>query len=137
MQNLTLTESTRRVATRMEHLTFGVSDLEQSISFYRDLFGFEVRYDATYPDGDRTVHIGTDLFYLSLSEIEGPVSSGAFAHFGFTTPDLDAFEAQALKMAVEMPYGRVPRKEGDAVYVVDPSGYSIEVVQYRPDYVYG
>ena len=139
MDNLKLGDKTRAVADRMEHLHLGVADANRSIDFYRRAFGFEVRHDGVGLYG-RCAHVGTDRFYLALSENPGLLRGGrsdaaSFYHMGFTTPDLAGFRARLAEERIEV-IEEAERAEGDAVYLNDPDGHQIEVVAYKPDYVY-
>lgn len=140
MDDLTLSAGTRAVAERLEHVHLGVRDLDRSVDFYRRVFGFAVRWRGTSRTGERSAHIGSDRFYLALTEgpdlaPAAPAGSAAVYHFGFVTPSLDAFRDRLRAEGV--PWSEAtPRAEGPAAYVLDPDGHEFEVVQYRPDYVY-
>ncbi|MBI4565448.1 MAG: VOC family protein [Planctomycetes bacterium] len=134
MENLALGPDSRAVAERMEHIHLSVADVDRSADFYRRAFGFAVRYDGVGPYG-RTVHIGTDRFYVALTEGGTGGSTGFFAHVGFVTTDLATFRERLKREGIEIAES-ASRKEGDAVYVMDPDGLEIEVVSYRPEYAY-
>ena len=51
------------------------------------------------------------------------------------TPDLAAFKARLEREGIPISESAT-RKEGDALYVIDPDGIEIEVVGYRSDYKY-
>ena len=135
-QLLTLDRSSRTVVTRMEHVHLAVADLERSIDWYQRVFGFSVRWTD-----DRTAHVGTDRFYVAMTAHPGlPPSddrtgTARIAHFAFTARDLGEFSARLAELGVE-PVGDATRDEGDAIYVNDPDGNSIEVVGYVEGYVY-
>jgi catechol-2,3-dioxygenase len=123
------------VVDRMEHAHVCARDVDRTVAFYRRAFGFEVRHDGTGASG-RTVHVGTDRFYIALSEGGDPErGTGNFAHLGFVTPDLGAFRARLEREGIPVAE-TASRPEGDAVYIFDPDGVEIEVVGYRPDYRY-
>jgi len=135
MENLSIGVESRAVVDRMEHAHLSVSDVDRSVAFYRRAFDFEVRHDGTGPYG-RTVHVGTDRFYVALSEGGDPgAGTGIFSHIGFVTPDLAAFRARLEREGIPVAES-ASRKEGDAVYVIDPDGLEIEIVGYRPEYRY-
>jgi catechol-2,3-dioxygenase len=123
------------VVDRMEHVHLSVRDVDRSIVFYKRVFDFDLRYDGTGPYG-RTVHVGSDRFYLALTEGGDPeAGTGNFSHVGFVTPDLGAFRARLEREGIPIAE-TASRKEGDAVYIFDPDGVEIEVVGYRPEYRY-
>ncbi len=124
--------------TRMEHVNLCVADLDRSVAFYKVMFGWRVRYEDHTP-GERTAHVGTDRFYIALYEKPGETKggSGGYNHVGFTTDDLAGFVAHAEGLGIRIPDGmRASRPEGAAVYLADPDGYGIEVVEYKEGYVY-
>jgi catechol-2,3-dioxygenase len=120
----------------MEHVHLSVADLERSIDWYEKVFGFVVRWT----DG-HTAHVGTDRFYVAMTEHTGLPPSPAsaetarIAHFAFTSPDLEAFSKRIADAGVA-PWTDAHRNEGDAVYLYDPDGNDIEVVEYVEGYVY-
>ena len=135
MDNLGLDETSRAVVDRMEHAHVCARDIDRTVAFYRRAFGFEVRHDGTGMYG-RNVHVGTDRFYIAVSEGGDPDrGTGNLAHLGFVTPDLEAFRRRLEREGIPIAE-TASRAEGDAVYVLDPDGVEIEVVGYRPDYRY-
>ena len=135
MDNLDLGAASRSVVDRMEHVHVCAKDIDRTVAFYRRAFGFEMRHDGTGPYG-RTVHVGTDRFYIAISEGgTAEAGTGNFSHLGFVTPDLEAFRKRLEREGIPIAE-TASRKEGDAVYVMDPDGVEIEVVGYRPDYRY-
>ena len=135
MDNLEVGAGSRAVVERMEHLHVSARDVDRTVAFYKAAFGFEVRHDGTGPYG-RTVHVGTDRFYIAISEGGNPdLGTGNVSHLGFVTPDLGAFKARLEREGIPISESAT-RKEGDAVYVIDPDGIEIEVVGYRSDYKY-
>lgn len=140
MENLALSVETRSVVTRIEHVHLTVRSVERSVAFYRDVFGFQIRWDNQDPT-ERCAHVGTDTFYIALSEKpdlkpsqETPGRARIY-HFGSTTEDLEAFKVRLTNVGVD-PGEEYPRKEGTAIYLQDPDGHEIEVVEYRKDYIY-
>lgn len=142
MENLKLGSETRAVVDRIEHVHIAVGDLERSINFYHRIFGFKVRYDDIGPYG-RCVHIGTDRFYIAMTEKPGlgkslsnsKSTTAVIYHFGFTTDDINNFKARLRDANVKIIEDSL-RKEGGAVYILDPDGHEIEVVSYQNDYIY-
>jgi hypothetical protein len=85
--------------------------------------------------------VGTDRFYIALSEEPGLAPSGerdgaTICHLGFTTTDLDGVRRHLAEDGVSGGDDVHDRKEGRAIYVFDPDGHEIEVVEYRRGYVY-
>jgi glyoxylase I family protein len=131
-----LDRRSRSVVSRMEHVQLTVADLERSIEWYGRVFDFSVRWT----DG-RTAHVGTDRFYVAVTERDGigPAARDAtrarIAHFAFTTADLAAFSERLDEAGIE-PVRGVRRWHGDSLSLRDPDGNAIEVVEHRDDFVY-
>jgi catechol 2,3-dioxygenase-like lactoylglutathione lyase family enzyme len=124
------------------HIT--VSDLDQSLAFYRDALGLEVRNDVG-SGGFRWVTLGTpaqpDLEivlsepYAGRSQADGDalqelLAKGVLPMTGFRTHDLDAtfervraFGAEVLQEPIDQPWG--PR---DCAFR-DPSGNMVRISQ--------
>ena len=143
MENLTLDGGTRAVVSRMEHIHLGVADATRSIDFYRRAFGFEVRYEEGAP-GERCVHVGTDRFYVAMSEDPAltPAQDGGGSakiyHLGLVTADLDALRERLRRegLCADDIAEVYERPEGRSIYVYDPDGHEVEVVEYRAGYIY-
>lgn len=136
-RTLALDRRSRSVVSRMEHVHLAVADLDRSIDWYEKVFGFSVRWG-----NGTTAHVGTDRFYVAITEHDGIAPAGVgradtahIAHFAFTARDLDEF-ADRLRDAGVAPSQDASRAEGNALYLRDPDGNAIEVVGYREDYVY-
>lgn len=148
------------------HTGFTVASLERSLAFYRDLLGLEVAFQwnprATYlgelvgyPDVDLHAAVlripGSDTFLelLEYRNVEqervdmrnGNVGNG---HIAFTVDELEplyerlaAAGVQSVSPPVTPTIG--PNKGGRAVYLIDPDGFRVELIQaagsfaeYRP-----
>ena len=120
---------------RIEHVNMTVSNVAASADFYRQVFGFETRWEGLTGSGLRAIHLGTDDSYLSLFEARGPGSAPAdygsvgFNHLGFVVEDLDAYRGTLDRMgvAVQVPEDYDP---GRRLYFFDPDGIEIELVEY-------
>jgi catechol 2,3-dioxygenase-like lactoylglutathione lyase family enzyme len=153
--------------SRAHHSGFTVSDLDRSIAFYRDLLGLELAFrwnpQASYigalvghPEVDLHGAIlrlpGTDVC-LELLEYRG-VGAPAVdmdnantgnGHIAFAVDDLDELYAELTTRGVRSVGPPVtptigPNKGGRAVYMIDPDGFRIELIQtprdfasYRPE----
>jgi len=121
------------------HTMIRVNNLEQSISFYKDLLGMKVIKQKDYPDGKFT------LVFLSYSDDESApmieltynwdISSyelgTAFGHIALGVSDiyetckvLKDKGVKILREAGEMKFG------GSIIaFIEDPNGYKIELIQ--------
>jgi lactoylglutathione lyase len=145
------------VITGIHHFALTVSDADRSISFYTGLFGLELLSDREV-DRDyveritnvdeahvRIVHLrgyGKQVELLEYKRPRGAPRARALpdagsAHLCFTSDDLDADVARLQEagvvfrsLPVETTSG--PNRGGRGVYVEDPDGNAVEVVQLAP-----
>jgi lactoylglutathione lyase len=143
--------------TRAHHTGLTVRSLERSVAFYRDVLGFEEAFAwnprapyiaelVGYPTVDLHAAIlripGSDVF-LELLEYRGvdgaaAVDSGnanpGTAHIAFAVDDLDTLYAELTAKGVDSISPPVtptigPNKGGRAVYMIDPDGFRVELIQ--------
>lgn len=144
--------------TKAHHTGLQVADLDRSVRFYRDVLGFEVAFAwnpqaeyirelVGYPGVDIHAAIlrlpGSDVF-LELLEYRNvertPVDTGTAnpgtAHIAFFVDDLDALFSDLTNRGVRSVSAPVtptigPNEGGRAVYMLDPDGIRIELIQAR------
>ncbi|WP_340105190.1 VOC family protein [Rhodohalobacter sp. 8-1] len=124
--------------TRIGHVHLKVSDLERSLSFYRDLIGFEVT--TMYGDqavflsaGDYHHHIGLNT-WQSKGAPPAPERSAGLFHTAILYPtrrDLAAI----VKRLMDNDYpisGASDHGVSEAIYLDDPDGNGVELYRDRP-----
>ncbi|MGH1567998.1 MAG: VOC family protein [Nitrosopumilus sp.] len=117
-------------ATSMDHVNMNVKNLTQSVEFYRNLFGFEIRKADNSPNklDVPSQIIGNDSIKLCLYEDPQMSTSGGIAHFGFHVANFDQIMGKCKELNVEVLYGGpVEFEKSRSVYIKDPSGYDIEL----------
>lgn len=142
--------------TKAHHTGFQVADLGRSIAFYRDILGFEIAFAwnpqaayirelVGYPEVDIHAAIlrlpGSDVF-LELLEyrnvertpVDTRTANPGTAHIAFFVDDLDALFADLTAKGVRSVSAPVtptigPNKGGRAVYLIDPDGIRVELIQ--------
>jgi catechol 2,3-dioxygenase-like lactoylglutathione lyase family enzyme len=138
---------------RFTHVGIGVSDLERSLRFYRDLLGFtfEHRLDVAGEPTDTLLRLrGTKLHaeYLTRDGVriellrfasppppsrpDRPMNQYGLTHLSFRVTDLDAVLAglrAAGERVLEDTIIRFPEWQSAACFIVDPDGQLIELVQ--------
>lgn len=122
--------------TKLLHTRYRVSDLEKTVSFYRDVLGLrEVRRSESGR--------GSKLVFLkapgSEEEIEiceynasGPVQVGAdLTHLAFEVTDLEAFAKEAASKGHPLSDGPHRTSSGSLIAFIDaPEGYEVELIQH-------
>ena len=131
----------------LDHLIMESKDIDESVKWYEDVFGFEHEIVSHEFVQKMAVVKVTDEFVILITPAEEP----QVQHYAFAM-DSDEFKAQFQKVKdMGLPYGdgsggyesseallngqapgREPgaRGEGDAVYLVDPTGHQIEFMAY-------
>ena len=142
--------------TRPHHTGLQVRDLERSLAFYRDLLGFELVFQwnpraayigqlVGYPDVDLHAAVlrppNSDVF-LELLEyrnvertpVDTSTANPGTAHTAYFVDDLEALYADLVAAGVKAVSAPVtptigPNKGGRAVYLLDPDGIRVELIQ--------
>lgn len=121
----------------LDHIILSVSDLAQSVEFYERALAplgisHYVDYDGEngHPDLKGFGREGRAFFWLKLG-----YPSAASVHFAFTAASreaVDAFYAAAIAAGAQDNISPRVRSEYDPMYyaadILDPDGYSVEVV---------
>mgnify|MGYP000150201534 FL=1 len=124
------------MSSKMLHTCLRVENLEKSIAFYQDAFGFEEKRRKVFPDHKFTIVYlalpGDDYeLELTYNYDHGPYVIGdGYAHVALSTPDLEALNAEHKAKGYEVtePKG-LPGTQPNYYFVVDPDGYKVEVIR--------
>lgn len=121
----------------LEHVNLTVSDLDRSVAFYCDLLDLRVRWKGEVGEGRLGAHVGDDRQYLALFQASG-ARSGApdydygvpgINHFGFVVADLDGARERIAAVGAKV-HQEADYEPGRRLYLTDPDGNEIELVQY-------
>lgn len=138
---------------RLTHVGIGVSDMERSLRFYRDLLGFQYEHELRV-EGEpsdtllrlrdvslHAVYLVRDGVRIELLHFVRPLAPPArpramnergLTHLSFRVADLEVTVA-ALRAAGERVLDetiiRFPEFQSAACFIVDPDGQLIELVQ--------
>jgi len=116
-------------AASMDHVNMTVKNLEESVDFYKKLFGFEVKKEQ--PE-DKSKIIGNDSIKLCLYENPEMSPEGGIAHFGFHIENFDEIMETCKSLGVKVYYdGPVQFEKSRSIYIEDPSGYDIELSEIK------
>jgi catechol 2,3-dioxygenase len=124
--------------TRIGHVHLKVSDLERSLSFYRDLLGFEVMQQygsqAVFVSaGGYHHHIGLNTWH-SKGAGPAPVNVPGLYHTAILYPTRKDL-AVILKRLLEAKYpltGASDHGVSEALYLNDPDGNGVELYWDKP-----
>ena len=116
-------------ATSIDHVNMKVKDLEKSVEFYKNLFGFEIKQEENPNKIDAPSKIiGNDAIKLCMYEIPDMSPEGGIAHFGFNIANFNEIIQKCKELGVEVLYGGIVDWDNSkSVYIVDPSCYEIEL----------
>ena len=115
------------VIESINHIVLTVSDLESSISFYKDLFDFEV-VDKLSNSGQAFLKMGDII--IALSEVEGYSGDGTTENCVSFYVDEEDFEDALDELEdadIEIVYGPENIRNGQSVVFLDPDGNRIEL----------
>ena len=123
----------------LDHLGVKVTDLDRSIKFYTELFGFELVDRRMLGSGDveaAALKVGDSLIFLLYNSQFGPHSPegpGGVDHFclTFNQDNFDSILARMKKLNVRM-IGDLSNRTGatgrsPSQYILDPDNNQIEV----------
>ncbi len=116
-------------ATSIDHVNMKVKDLEKSVEFYKNLFGFEIKQEENPNKIDAPSKIiGNDAIKLCMYEVPDMSPEGGIAHFGFNITNFNEIIEKCKELGVQVLYGGiVDWDKSKSIYIVDPSGYEIEL----------
>ena len=107
---------------RFTHLSLGVSSLDASERFYRDVLGLHTQRV------DDHVEVRWEDFLLIFT-LSPPAGRGKF-HFGFRVDrpeEVDAWAARVRTAGVEIVTGPTQQDGLRQLYFIDPDDYKIEI----------
>ncbi|MBV9391830.1 MAG: VOC family protein [Verrucomicrobia bacterium] len=120
---------------KLLHTRYRVSDLDKTVSFYKDVLGLEEISRTKSPRGSELVFFkvpGSDEeIEICKFDDSGPVNVGSdITHLAFEVDDIEAFAKQAAKQGYPLSDGPTKTGSGSVIAFVDaPEGYEIELIQ--------
>jgi lactoylglutathione lyase len=123
---------------KLLHTRMRVSDMEQTIAFYRGVLGLEVLERKTSPRGSHLAFLkvpnSEELIELTSFPPSGPVKvQEDLVHLAFQVESLDATIASLTAKGVKITDGPTQTSSGSRFLFIDaPDGYEIELIE-RPE----
>jgi catechol 2,3-dioxygenase-like lactoylglutathione lyase family enzyme len=124
---------------RLEHVNLSCQDLEASQAFYQALFpDWYVRAEDRY-DQRPWIHLGDDQFYISLNHtpelkrVHEIYENIGVNHVGFVINNGEEFKVRLEENKIDY-YTLAAPEIKHRIYVSDPDGNEIELVEYNSNY---
>jgi lactoylglutathione lyase len=119
---------------KLLHTRYRVSDLEKTVSFYRDVLGLKELRRQKSGRGSQLVFLkapGSDEeIELCKFDESGPVVVGPdLTHLAFEVDDLDKFAREAAAKGYPLSDGPHSSGSGKIAFIDAPEGYEIELIQ--------
>ncbi len=120
---------------RLLHTRYRVSDLEKTVSFYKNVLGLEETRRHTSGRGSQLVFFkapgSEEEIELCKFDESGPVVVGPdLTHLAFEVDDIEAFAKQSAAKGYPLSDGPHQNSSGGAIAFIDaPEGYEIELIQ--------
>jgi lactoylglutathione lyase len=120
---------------KLLHTRYRVTDLEKTVSFYKDVLGLTEVRRHTSGRGSQLVFFkalrSEEEIEICKFDASGPVVVGPdLTHLAFEVDDLDKFARDAGAKGYPLSDGPHRTERGDAIAFIDaPVGYEIELIQ--------
>jgi len=120
---------------KLLHTRYRVSDLDKTVSFYRDVLGLEEVKRSTSGRGSQLVFFkapgSEELIEICKYDASGPVQVGPdLTHLAFEVEDIDAFAKHSAALGYPLSDGPHRSESGSAIAFIDaPEGYEVELIQ--------
>lgn len=121
---------------KLLHTRYRVSDLEKTVSFYKEVLGLEETARSRSPRGSEIVFLkapqSEEQIEICKFDPSGPVNVGTdITHLAFEVEDLDAFAKRAASKGYPLSDGPTSTGSGSSFGFIDaPEGYEIELIQH-------
>ena len=120
---------------KLLHTRYRVTDLDKTVSFYRDVLGLQETRRHTSGRGSRLVFFkapgSEEEIEICKFDESGPVVVGPdLTHLAFEVDDIERFARESAKKGYPLSAGPHPNGNGGAIAFIDaPEGYEIELIQ--------
>ena len=119
---------------KLLHTRYRVSNLEKTVSFYRDVLGLKELRRQKSGRGSQLVFLkapeSDEEIELCKFDESGPVVVGPdLTHLAFEVDDLDKFAREAAAKGYPLSDGPHSSGSGKIAFIDAPEGYEIELIQ--------
>jgi len=121
---------------KLLHTRYRVTDLERTITFYRDVLGLELTRRSKSPRGSELVFFkapgSEEEIEICKFDESGPVQVGPdLTHLAFSVDDIEAFARHAAALGYPLSDGPTKTSSGSIFAFIDaPEGYEVELIQH-------
>jgi lactoylglutathione lyase len=120
---------------RLLHTRMRVNDLDQTVSFYRDVLGLEVVERHASPRGSKLAFLkaagSEELIEICSYPASGPVEvQPDLVHLAFEVDDLDAIIEELSRLGIPITDGPTTSSSGTRFAFIDaPEKYEVELIE--------
>ena len=124
--------------TKFLHTRMRVSDMDETLRFYREVLGLDVVEQKVSPRGSHLAFLAVpnseELIELCSFPTSGPVTvQEDLVHLAFEVEDLDETVRELQAKGVPITDGPTQSSSGSRFIFIDaPDGYEIELIQRAP-----
>lgn len=129
------------IVNKLHHTRYRVTDLEQSVKFYREVIGLEEVRRNKSPRGSELVFLkapqSEELIEICFYPNSGPVEvQEDLTHLGFEVDSLAEFGKHIAALGIEFSDGPTMKNTGGGFAFIDaPEGYEIELIERPKDVI--
>ena len=122
---------------KLLHTRYRVTDLEKTVSFYKDVLGLKELRRHTSGRGSQLVFLkapeGDEEIEICKFDESGPVVIGPdLTHLAFEVDDLEKFAKEATVKGYPLSDGPHAAGSGKIAFIDAPEGYEIELIEHGP-----
>jgi len=114
----------------VDHLNINVENLNQTVKWYHDLFGFESKEEGLSSSGVPFKIIGKPgVLYIALYETDiSQNKPSSINHIGFHLENFKESIQILREKGITINYGGIVKyKHSESAYILDPNGIEIEL----------
>ena len=122
---------------KLLHTRYRVSDLEKTVSFYKDVLGLKELRRHTSGRGSQLVFLkapdSEEELEICKFDQSGPIVVGPdLTHLAFEVDDLETFAREAAAKGYPLSDGPHATGSGKIAFIDAPEGYEIELIERGP-----